>query len=90
MSSKSPATSLATATLFATGALSDAFFLSLHSWLGAGAFGVFAVVAAAGGLYVARAVPETKGRTLEEIQKLLRPGNAALQMTSSSSLRLEP
>lgn len=65
MSAKSPAASAATATLFLTGAVTDTLFLSLHSWIGPWVFLVFALLAAAAGLYVAAVVPETKGRTLE-------------------------
>lgn len=74
MSAKSPAASAATAMLFATGAAADLAFLSIHSALGPWAFLLFALLAAAAGLHVAVAVPETKGRTLQEVQQLLAPG----------------
>ena len=49
-------------------------FLSLTgSHLGAYAFLLFAVIALASSAYVATALPETKGRTLLEIQALLAP-----------------
>ena len=51
--------------------MADTLFLSLHGWLGPLVFLLFALVAAAAGLYVAAIVPETKGRTLQEIQALL-------------------
>lgn len=38
----------------------------------AGVFFIFAIVYAAITLFVAKLVPETKGRTLEEIQALMR------------------
>jgi hypothetical protein len=53
------------------GAVADTLFLTLHGWLGPLVFLLFALVAAAAGLYVAAVVPETKGRTLQEIQTLL-------------------
>eukprot|EP00775_Hariotina_reticulata_P006601 gene6601-6829_t len=71
MGSKSPATSAATSLLFLTGAVVNFVFLSLVGGLGPGAFGIFAAVAFGSAWYVYRAVPETKGRTLAEIQALL-------------------
>lgn len=53
------------------GAVADTLFLSLHRWLGPFAFLLFACLAAAAGLYVAAVVPETRGKTLQEIQSLL-------------------
>ena len=55
------------------GAATDFTFLSLHDLLGASTFLVFAAVAAAGGLYVFRVLPETRGATLAEVQQLLGP-----------------
>ena len=46
-------------------------FLSLHSRLGPLAFLLFALLAAAAGLWVYAVVPETAGRTLQEVQALL-------------------
>jgi MFS family permease len=71
MGAKSPAAAAATATLFLTGALADLIFLAVHAALGPGAFGVYALIAAAAAAYVAAAVPETKGKTLLEVQALL-------------------
>lgn len=51
--------------------MADSVFLSLHSWLGPAAFLLFSAVAAAAGLWVYSVVPETAGRTLQEIQALL-------------------
>ena len=76
MGAKSPATSAATCILFLTGAAVDAAFLSLVSLLRAGAFGLFAGAAFAGAAYVAAYVPETRGRTLVEVQAMLA-GRAA-------------
>ena len=53
------------------GAAADLAFLSIHSALGAGAFLLFGTVAAAGGIYCWAALPETKGRSLAEVQALL-------------------
>lgn len=72
MSAKSPAASAATAVLFATGAVADMTFLTLHGALGPISFVIYAVIAVLGGVYVAAAVPETKGKTLLEVQELLR------------------
>ncbi|GAB4820262.1 hypothetical protein N2152v2_007308 [Parachlorella kessleri] len=86
MSVKSPAVSAATAMLFLTGAVSDLLFLSLHSWLGPFCFAVFSAVALAAGIYVARMLPETKERTLQEVQDLLAGGKQqGTQGTGGSS-----
>lgn len=47
--------------------MADTLFLTLHSLLGAFVFVLFALLAAAAGLYVAAVVPETKGRRLESM-----------------------
>jgi hypothetical protein len=57
--------------LFACGAVVDLCFLSLETKLGGGAFVVFAVLAALSGVYVVICLPETKGRSLPEVQALL-------------------
>jgi MFS family permease len=74
MGAKSPATSAATSLLFLTGAVVNFVYLSLIEWMGGAAFGVFGLAAAASAVYVWARVPETKGRTLAEIQALLAPG----------------
>jgi hypothetical protein len=53
------------------GAIADSLFLTLHDWLGPVVFFVFAAVAAVAGLYVAGVVPETRGKSLQEVQALL-------------------
>ena len=73
---KSPAMSAATALLFLTGACADFVFLSAAEIFGAGAFALIALVCLAAGLYSALAVPETKGKTLAEIQRSFRDGSA--------------
>lgn len=72
MAAKSPAAAAATAALFLTGAGADLLFLTIHNAMGAFAFLVYAAIAAAAAVYVLAAVPETKGRTLKEVQDLLR------------------
>jgi len=54
-----------------TGAATDLTFLSLRTWLGYRSFVVFAAVSGAGGMYVWRMLPETRGATLSEVQRLL-------------------
>jgi Sugar (and other) transporter len=71
MGAKSPAASAATAVLFLTGAVADMMFLSLHSWLGPFVFGLYGIIAIAAAVYVYVAVPETNGRTLQEVQAVL-------------------
>jgi hypothetical protein len=53
------------------GAIADTLFLTLHGWLGPFVFLIFAGLAATAGLYVAAVVPETKGKSLQEVQALL-------------------
>jgi hypothetical protein len=69
---KSAAMALATMALFLSGAASDFAFPLLVSGLGGSAFVVFALLATAGGFYVLRAVPETNGLSLQEVQKQLQ------------------
>jgi MFS family permease len=85
MGAKSPASSAATSLLFLTGAVINFVFLTLVHWLGAAAFVLFGAVGFASAWYVHRAVPETKGRTLVEIQALLAApanSNAAVTVTN--------
>ncbi|KAI8468592.1 MAG: major facilitator superfamily domain-containing protein [Monoraphidium minutum] len=72
MTAKSPGSSAATSVLFLTGSVVDLVFLSAYEACGAWAFAIFAAVAAAGAAFVAAAIPETKGRTLLEVQELLQ------------------
>jgi hypothetical protein len=71
MAVKSPASSAATSLLFLTGSLVDLVFLSLMAALGRWAFVLFGLVALASAVYVWKAVPETKGKTLAEVQAVL-------------------
>lgn len=82
MASRAPAASAATACLFLTGAATNLVFLSLRDALHGTAFLVFAGVAFAGGAYVWQALPETKGKTLADVQKLLAPPAATAATTS--------
>lgn len=75
------------AVLISAGAATDFTFLSLHSWLGPAAFLVFASVAAAGGVYVYRVLPETRGATLAEVQQLLKPTSAGAPASGLCFLR---
>ena len=71
MRNKSAALSATAAWLFAVGAAVDFAFLSAASAMGAWTFGLVACVCAAGGMYVWMELPETKGRTLAEVQAML-------------------
>lgn len=71
MAAKSPASSAATSLLFLTGALVDFVFLSMVEGMGQYAYLVFAAVAAGSAVYVWALLPETKERTLAEVQALL-------------------
>jgi MFS transporter, SP family, galactose:H+ symporter len=57
-----------TANLLANAMVAAVFLTMLHSFGGAGTFGVFGVLAVAGFAVVYRFAPETKGRQLEEIR----------------------
>ncbi|KAG2454234.1 hypothetical protein HYH02_001268 [Chlamydomonas schloesseri] len=83
MAAKSAAMSAATALLFLTGAVTDLVFLSLEDALGAHVFLLFAGVCVGGAAFVAAALPETKGRTLAEVQALM----AVKRKSGSSSGR---
>ena len=61
------------------GALPDLIMMTLHSWIGAASFLIYAGVAFAGGLLCWHNLPETKGRTLAEVQALLAPKHAQQQ-----------
>lgn len=71
MSTKSPASSAATAVLFATGAVTNLVFLSLVKGLRHYAFLLFAGISFLSAAYVSRWVPETKEKTLAEIHQML-------------------
>lgn len=72
MATKSPATSAATAVLFLTGAIADLSFLTLHRAMGPLVFGLYALIAVCSGVYVCAFVPETKGRTLQDVQSMMQ------------------
>ncbi|CAL5219691.1 g1578 [Coccomyxa viridis] len=72
MAVKAPASSAAMAVLFATGAVANLLFLSLHTWLHSAAFLVFAIIAGCGTVYVHLNLPETKGISLAAIQGLMQ------------------
>jgi hypothetical protein len=72
MSIKSAAMALAMAALFLSGAISDFLFPFIVDGLGGGAFVLYACLSVAGGVYVYLTVPETKGLTLLEVQRVLQ------------------
>ncbi|MEV0130394.1 MFS transporter [Dactylosporangium sp. NPDC050688] len=63
--------SAATAANWAAAWLVTQFFLSLTGWIGeSGTFGVFAAMCAVSFVFVWKLLPETKGKTLGEIQQM--------------------
>ena len=71
------AAGLATALTFAAGAVVDSFFLSLVDAIGhSGALGLLAAVCLVGGAAVLWMLPETKGKSLLEVQRLMAPRRA--------------
>lgn len=69
---KSSAVSAATAWLFLCGAVANLAFPSMVAGLGGYAFVVFGSISLLGAAYVHQNVPETKGKTLLEVQAQLR------------------
>ena len=65
------AVAFATAVNWGAAFLVSEFFLTLLDWLGSSAtFWLFAFFAVVAFVWIFKKVPETKGRTLEDIQKL--------------------
>jgi MFS family permease len=63
------AASIATSTLWTSTLVVTLTFLSLIRWLGvSGTFGIYAVLSVAAFIFIWKMVPETKGKTLEQIQ----------------------
>jgi sugar porter (SP) family MFS transporter len=63
------AASIATSTLWTSTLVVTLIFLSLIRWLGvSGTFGIYAVLSVAAFIFIWKMVPETKGKTLEQIQ----------------------
>ena len=75
----------------AAGAGSNLCFLSLHTALGAASFLLFGGIAAAGGIFVYFMVPETKGKTLAEVQALLgiQHGSEVITLHQAALPRVE-
>eukprot|EP01025_Chloroclados_australasicus_P020434 TRINITY_DN2152_c0_g2_i5.p1 TRINITY_DN2152_c0_g2~~TRINITY_DN2152_c0_g2_i5.p1 ORF type:complete len:868 (-),score=96.24 TRINITY_DN2152_c0_g2_i5:476-3079(-) len=71
MSAKSPASSAATATLFFTGAVTNLLFLWLQSVMKEYVFLLFGGMMVVAFLYVYKVLPETKGKTLAQVQMLI-------------------
>ncbi|KXZ50704.1 hypothetical protein GPECTOR_15g388 [Gonium pectorale] len=76
MSAKSAGTSAATGLLFLTGAVTNFVFLSLEDAMGAAVFLLFAAICLASAAYVWALLPETKGRTLAEVESMLTQAGA--------------
>jgi sugar porter (SP) family MFS transporter len=63
------AASIATSTLWTSTLVVTLTFLSLIRWLGvSGTFGIYAILSVAAFIFIWKMVPETKGKTLEQIQ----------------------
>jgi len=75
MKRKSAAIAACTATLFLFGSGADLLFLTIRNALGFGSFALYAVVSLAGGVFVYYFVPETKGKTLMEVQDSFNLGD---------------
>ena len=73
---RSRGVALATAVNWGSAWLVSQFFLSLVTAIGSSlTFGLLALLCVAGWLWIYRAVPETKGLTLEQVQELWKPGS---------------
>jgi hypothetical protein len=68
---KAFALSIVLAVMFGGGAVCNSFFLSLKSHLHHSAFLCFGALCTIATLFVCKSIPETKGKTLHEIQRLL-------------------
>ena len=68
---KAFALSIVLAVMFGGGAVCNSFFLSLKSHLHHSAFLCFGALCTIATLFVCKNIPETKGKTLHEIQRLL-------------------
>ena len=80
------AAGMATATTFAAGAACDHTYLSMRDAIGYhGVFIVYAGVCAFGGLAVWALLPETKGKTLAEVQGLIAAQTCSGCMVGSAS-----
>lgn len=67
------------------GFLADSLFLTLLKWFGPYTFLIFAAIALAGGIFSFAYVPETKGRTLAEVQALITGHGSAAYLPESSA-----
>jgi predicted MFS family arabinose efflux permease len=81
------AMSLATVANWGANFLVAATFLSLVKWIGqGGTFMLYAAIGVCAWFFVFRLVPETKGKSLEEIQEHWEAGKHPLAMGSSATL----
>lgn len=64
-------------------------FLTLLGWFGAYSFLLFGAIAALGGVYSYARVPETKGRTLSEVQAMIT-GSRVSSGQASEALEYPP
>lgn len=72
MRMKPIATTIALTLLFACGALVEATYLTLLKEMGSGVYLLYGALAACGALFVFLFLPETKGKTLQEVQLMLK------------------
>ena len=72
MRTKAVAAPIATAVLFAGGTVANITFLTLYNSMGSASFLVYAVISLAGAMYLQVYLPETKGRTLAEVQAVMQ------------------
>lgn len=69
MNRKSAAIAACTATLFLFGSVADMLFLTIRNTLGFGSFLLYAGISLVSGVFVYVLVPETKGKTLMQVQE---------------------
>jgi len=69
MKHKSAAMAACTATLFMFGSAADLLFLTIRSSLGFFSFVLYSIIALLGGVFVFLYLPETKGKSLKEVQQ---------------------
>ena len=68
MKAKSSAIAMCTATLFLVGSVADMLFLTVRNGIGFGSFILYSAISLMGGVFVYFFLPETRGKTLAEVQ----------------------